>query len=156
MSRNTSIAVLALTLVAAAPGVAQEDDAPVEEKPVDAIVVQVTGLKTDAGQIGCAVFAKEDGFPNETGKASKQMFIKPKGKKATCSFDALKPGTYAVSVVHDVDKNGELNTSFVGKPKEPWGVSNNAPAQRFGPPLYKDCKFKYEGAKKTLTVKLQD
>jgi uncharacterized protein (DUF2141 family) len=156
MSHNTPIAALALTLLVAAPGVAQEADPQAEAKPLDAIVVQVTGLKSDAGQIGCAVFSKEDGFPNETGKASKQIFVKPKGKKATCTFEALKPGTFAISVVHDIDKNGELNTSFVGKPKEPWGVSNNAPAQRFGPPLYKDCKFKYEGAKKTLTVKLQD
>jgi uncharacterized protein (DUF2141 family) len=34
-------------------------------------------------------------------------------------------------------------------------VSNDTPAQRFGPPLYKDCTFKYEGGKKVIKIKLQ-
>lgn len=155
MSRRTWMSALALALVAAAPVAAEQSDVTAEEKPVDAIVVEVTGLKNDTGQIGCAIFSKEEGFPDEISKASKQFFVKPKGKKVTCTFKGYKPATYAISVMHDLDKNGELNTSFVGKPKEPWGVSNNAPAQRFGPPLYKDCTFKYEGGQKTLKVKLQ-
>lgn len=61
----------------------------------------------------------------------------------------------AVSVMHDLDSSGELNTSLVGRAKEPWGVSNDTPAQRFGPPHYKDCTFKYEGGKKVIRIKLQ-
>jgi uncharacterized protein (DUF2141 family) len=67
----------------------------------------------------------------------------------------MKAGAYAIAVVHDADENGELNTSFVGRPKEWWGVSNNAPAHRFGPPKFEEAKFQYEGGKKTLKVKLQ-
>lgn len=156
MSRRAWMIVLAVTFVAAAPALAEDPDTPADEKPVDAIVVEVSGLKSDAGQIGCAIFSKEDGFPDEMDKALKQVFIKPKDKKATCTFEGYKPGTYAMSIMHDLDMNGELNTSFVGKPKEPWGVSNNAPQQRFGPPLYKDCKFQYKGGKTTLSVKLQN
>jgi len=156
MGPRTWMAVLAVTLVATTPALADDSEAPAEEKPVDAIVIEVTGLKSDTGQIGCAIFSKEDGFPDEIDKALKQILIKPKGKKATCTFERYKPSTYAISVMHDLDMNGELNTSFVGKPKEPWGVSKNAPQQRFGPPLYKDCKFQYEGGTKTLNVKLQD
>jgi uncharacterized protein (DUF2141 family) len=66
-----------------------------------------------------------------------------------------KPGTYAISVMHDLDKSGDLNTSLVGRPKEPWGVSNDVPARHFGPPLYQDCTFKYEGGKKIIKIKLQ-
>jgi len=29
------------------------------------------------------------------------------------------------------------------------------PARRFGPPLYEDCTFKYEGGKKIIKIKLQ-
>lgn len=155
MSRHTWSALLVLTLIAAPPVVARGEDTPAAAKPAEAIVVEVTGLKIDTGQIGCAVFSKEKGFPDEIDQAMKQIFVKPKGKKATCTFEGYEPATYAISVMHDLDMNGELNTSFVGKPKEPWGVSNNAPAQRFGPPLYKDCTFKYEGGTKTLAVKLQ-
>jgi uncharacterized protein (DUF2141 family) len=152
---NKAIWVAVCVLALPAPVLAQDGDAPVEETPVDAIVVEVSGLKSDDGQIGCAIFSKEEGFPDEIERADKQLLVKSKEKKATCRFKGWKPGTYAISVMHDIDMSGELNTSFVGKPKEPWGVSNNAPAQRFGPPVYKDCKFKYEGGKKTLKVKLQ-
>ncbi len=34
----------------------------------------------------------------------------------------------AISVVEDTNNNGKLDATFVGFPKEPWGVSNNAPA----------------------------
>ena len=139
---------------AAVPLNAQGEEA-IEAKPADAIVVQVSNLQSDEGQIGCAIFSNEDGFPSKSEKADKQIFVKSKAKKATCTFEGVKPGTYAVSVMHDADKNGELNTSFVGKPKEWWGVSNNAPAQRFGPPKYEAAKFRHEGGVKTLKVKLQ-
>lgn len=156
MSRRARMIVLGVAFVAATPVLAEGPDTSADEKSVDAIVVEVSGLKSDAGQVGCAIFSKEDGFPDEIDKALKQVLVKPKGKEATCTFEGYKPGIYAMSVMHDLDMNGELNTSFVGKPKEPWGVSNNAPQQRFGPPLYKDCKFQYKGGKTTLSVKLQN
>ncbi len=81
--------------------------------------------------------------------------IKPKGRKATCSFKNVKPGAYAVSVMHDIDNDGELDTNMVGRPKEPWGVSNDAPAERFGPPKFEAAKFKYSGKETKLQVKLQ-
>jgi uncharacterized protein (DUF2141 family) len=155
VSMNRMIGLVVCVLALHASVLAQDGDAPAEEEPVDAIVVEVSGLKSNDGQIGCAIFSKEEGFPDEIEKADKQLLVKPKAKKATCTFVGWKPGTYAISVMHDIDMSGELNTSFVGKPKEPWGVSNDAPARRFGPPVYKDCKFKYGGGKKTLKIKLQ-
>jgi uncharacterized protein (DUF2141 family) len=153
MERLGWISVLALALTA--PALAEKAEAPTTEKPADEIFVEVTGLENNDGQIGCAIFDEEKGFPDEANKALEQIFIKPKSKKATCVFKDYKPGTYAISVMHDTDMNGELNKSMVGRPKEPWGVSRNAPAQRFGPPAYEDCKLEYAGGKKTLKVKLQ-
>ncbi|MBW2507602.1 MAG: DUF2141 domain-containing protein, partial [Deltaproteobacteria bacterium] len=39
-------------------------------------------------------------------------------------------------------------------PSEPWGVSQNAKAKRFGPPLYKDAKFEYQGGPVTIPIEL--
>ncbi len=150
---------LVLFACAVAPPTAEAEDtpsSPATEPRADVILVEVSGLDANKGQIGCAIFSKEKGFPDEIDKSMEQLLVKPKAKKATCRFDGYKPGTYAISVMHDLDMNGELNTSLVGKPKEPWGVSNNAPMQRFGPPLYKDCTFRYAGGDKTLTIELQD
>jgi uncharacterized protein (DUF2141 family) len=117
--------------------------------------VQVTNVQRDEGQIGCSLYSKEDGFPNDPDKADERMFVEPKAGKATCTFRGVKPGTYAVSVMHDADKNGELKTNLVGRPKEWWGVSNDVPAERFGPPKYDKATFEYAGTAKTVEVKLQ-
>jgi uncharacterized protein (DUF2141 family) len=117
--------------------------------------VEVLKIQSNDGQIGCSLFAKPDGFPSKPDKALVSLFVKPEGRKATCVFEDVKPGTYAVSVMHDLDGDGELDSSLVGRPKEPWGVSNDAPAERFGPPKFDAAKFEYEGNERTIKVKLQ-
>jgi uncharacterized protein (DUF2141 family) len=154
MTERTRTMIAALAVVAGLAGVASAEDAS-ESEPEHRIVVEISNLESDVGQVRCSIFSKEDGFPGEVEKADKKTWVKPKSKKATCTFDGIKPGTYAVAAIHDLDGNGELNKSIVGRPKEPWAVSNNAPAQRFGPPLFKDAKFKFDGGKKVLKLKLQ-
>ena len=61
-------------------------------------------------------------------------------KDLTVEMDALEPGLYAVSVTHDVDGNGHLNTGAFGKPEEPYGFSNDARGM-FGPAKWKDAVF---------------
>ncbi len=156
MSTRIWISLAAWLAFGAAQVAAQDALPPAQEGRVDVIVIEVQGLQSDKGQIGCAIFSKADGFPDEIDKAMKQVLLKPKNKTVTCTFDGYAPGVYGISVMHDLDMSGELNTSFVGKPKEPWGVSKNAPMQRFGPPEWKDCKFEYEGGKKLLKIKLQE
>lgn len=50
----------------------------------------------------------------------------------------LPPGDYAINAYHDLDSNGKMKTNFIGIPKEPTGVSNDAKG-RFGPPKFKDA-----------------
>ena len=167
MNRQLRILLFALSSLAVAPALAQEAETPkeaevpaeakpAEAKPADEIVVQILGLQNDKGQLGCRIFSKADGFPGKMDKADEQLYSKPKSKKGGCTFKDYKPGTYAISVMHDLDSDGDLDTSMVGRPKEPWGVSNDAPAHRFGPPEFEECTFKYAGGKKVIKIKLQD
>lgn len=73
------------------------------------------------------------------------------GDKIAIEFD-LPPGEYAVSTYQDINKNGKLDRHFYGKPKEPYGFSNNI--KPFGPPAYKDCKITLSNAPKTISIKL--
>ena len=144
--------VLAVTAFGLAAPASAESPPP---QAAGAITVQISNIQNDTGQIGCSLYSKKDGFPTEPKKADAQMFVSSKGGKATCVFKNVKPGKYAVSVMHDEDKNGELKTSLVGRPKEWWGVSNNVPAERFGPPKYEKAQFDFSGEPKTVKVKLQ-
>ena len=155
MIRPMTAVIFVLGWLMVVPALAQEGEAPTETEPTDEIVVRILGIESDQGQLGCRIFSKADGFPGKMGKADEQLYSKPKSKKGGCTFKGYKPGTYAISVMHDLDGSGDLNTSLVGKPKEPWGVSNDAPAHRFGPPEYTECTFKYGGGKKIIKIKLQ-
>lgn len=67
--------------------------------------------------------------------------------EVTVHFENLPAGNYAVSVMHDENENGELDSNFVGIPTEGFGFSNDAKAM-FGPPSYDKCVFHHETAER--------
>ena len=52
----------------------------------------------------------------------------------------LKPGKYAFKYFHDENNDEEINTNFMGIPKEGYGFSNNAKGA-FGPPSFDKMLF---------------
>ena len=42
----------------------------------------------------------------------------------------MPPGTYAVGVLHDENRNGRIDTGLFGIPTEGYGVSNNPRPRR--------------------------
>ena len=53
----------------------------------------------------------------------------------------IKTGVYSISLFHDENNNGVLDTKgFFGIPSEPYGFSNN-PSTTFGPPSFEECTF---------------
>jgi uncharacterized protein (DUF2141 family) len=99
----------------------------------------VTGVGAATGRIGCAFFARADGFPMDT--AAAQVAMRPADPKGVqCRFADVAPATYAVAVIHDLNGNGRTDTNFVGMPAESWGVSRNArPALRA--PRFDEASF---------------
>ena len=65
----------------------------------------------------------------------------------------LPEGSFAFQVFHDLDDNGKMKTNWIGIPKEPTGVSNEAKG-KFGPPKFKDAAIEIgsEPAEVTLTL----
>jgi uncharacterized protein (DUF2141 family) len=123
--------------------------------PVSAaeIVVKVTGVGDARGRIGCALYRSADGFPMDNTRAV-QVWVAADPKGTTCRFADIADGRYAVSVAHDFNGNGKVDTNFVGIPTEPWGVSNNArPTLR--PPKFDEGAFTVAGNQDTtLEVKV--
>jgi uncharacterized protein (DUF2141 family) len=104
------------------------------------IDVEVTGLKSDAGKVVILVYTSAKGFPTDPKRAKRAFFTKPSGKKASRTLADLPPGTYALSIYHDANNNGELDTNWIGMPKEGLGASNNAKG-RMGPPKFAAAAF---------------
>lgn len=102
------------------------------------IEVEITNFRSNKGVAFIGLYNSEGSFLNEAFKGEKVII---KNNKAILRFDDIPAGSYAISVFHDEDENGELTTNFLGIPKESYGASNNAPS-RFGPPKWKDARFK--------------
>ena len=113
--------------------------------------VEIGGLRNDKGQVVCALHASPDGFPKKSEKAIAHVHSSISDKQAVCEFSGIAPGTYAVSVFHDENSNGKLDTNFMGIPREGVGASNNARGH-FGPPKFEDAAFRYAGGKLDLTI----
>ena len=118
------------------------------------LTVNITGIKSIKGDIYVYLFTSEEGFPIEISKASKSKKIKLTKNDTIIYFKNLKTGIYAVSVYQDIDENGEINQNFLGIPKEPVGVSNNAEGF-MGPPKYENAKFSLN-ANKSINIKLNE
>ncbi|MDX2266715.1 MAG: DUF2141 domain-containing protein [Bryobacter sp.] len=109
------------------------------------ITVEVKGIKGNAGEIGCALFAGPEGFPVAGAKAQTQ-WQKAKPEGVSCVFPNVASGTYAVSVSHDENGNRKTDTKMFGIPTEAWGVSNNV-RFRMRPPKFAEAAFVVEKGK---------
>jgi len=100
------------------------------------MTVTITGLESDKGKVMVAIYNSKDAY-----KANKDRFrqavLPISGGKAETTLEGLPPGEYSVSVYHDENDNGKIDTNFIGIPKEAYGYSNNARGKK-GPPLYED------------------
>ena len=118
------------------------------------IKVTVLGVHNSDGDVKCALFNSEDGFPMDPSKAIQRVSGQIQNGQAVCNFIKVLPGDdYAVAVFHDENGNGVLDTNFLGIPKEGVGASNDA-SSTFGPPKYAEAKFKYSGGVQPVTIHL--
>ncbi len=61
-------------------------------------------------------------------------------KKCVFVFEGLEPGKYSFRFIHDENENNEIDTNWLGIPKEGFGFSNN-PRMTFGPPKFPKILF---------------
>ena len=73
--------------------------------------------------------------------------------QATCVFNGLAAGTYAVAVFHAETNETQMETGLFGKPKQGYGFSGN-PSSMFGPPGFDSAAFEYKGGNLNLPVRL--
>jgi uncharacterized protein (DUF2141 family) len=114
------------------------------------MTVVVKNVKSDAGTVRLAVYNSEDQFMKSEVAA---IEVKAVNGQAVAVFKNLATGTYAISVMHDANDNKELDSNFMGVPKEGFGFSNDAMGM-FGPPDFKKASFEHAG-KKDVVISLR-
>ena len=111
--------------------------------------VEVTGLKSNKGQVIIGLYDSDKNFLKKTFKGNVAQI---NDKKASITFLNIPKGEYAVVIFHDANTNGKLDSNFMGIPKEDYAASNNAKGF-MGPPKYVDVKFK-ANENKTIKIKI--
>ena len=105
------------------------------------LMVEISGLKDASGNVYIAVYDSNSTWLSDKMVLNKKVVIADALDGDLVRTELLLPlGNYALSVFYDQDGDGKLKTNFIGMPKEPIALSNNAVA-KFGPPEYDDAVF---------------
>jgi uncharacterized protein (DUF2141 family) len=106
--------------------------------PTTELEVTLTDLRSAKGMIRLCVTADPKSFPG-CAKDSSAVTRSVPATQHAIRIEGLAAGSYAVSVIHDENGNGKLDT-FAGIPREGFGFSRN-PGLGFGPPRFAAAQF---------------
>ncbi|MGB0922377.1 MAG: DUF2141 domain-containing protein [Alphaproteobacteria bacterium] len=118
------------------------------------INLAVTEVENDKGHVVVAVYKKGDFSGSKDGpppaysdKAAAQAGA------VNFTFAEVVPGDYTIVVFHDENDNEDVDTTWIGLPKEGIGFSNNAKIN-MGPPAESDMLFAVgdDGAEQSIAL----
>jgi uncharacterized protein (DUF2141 family) len=120
---------------------------------ISKLTVEVNGQRNQQGQICLSLFASGKGFPSNETDAIQNRCVAATATAQLVTFENLKPGSYAVAVLHDSNSDGEANSNALGIPVEGFGFSRN-PVIRTGPPKFNDAVVLVLGSSTNIQIKL--
>ena len=103
------------------------------------IILNISEAKSDKGKIVASLWDSEEAYLDLDARMMRGVAQISKGA-AVLRFEGMAPGTYSIALYHDENDNNEMDTNFIGIPKEGWAFSNNAKG-KFGPPAFEKTSF---------------
>lgn len=141
-AKASLVALVALPLAGATP-----------PKPGE-VAITITNLRSDKGVVRACMTTNPDIFPRCRKDPASHRTVVPANKRVELLFTDVKPGRYAIALLHDENDNGKADRALGMMPKEGFGFSRDAKV-RMGPPKFKDAAFDYVGNAKVLTIKMR-
>ena len=114
--------------------------APPEPASKQKVEVEIGNLRSAKGQVRLCLTRDPAYFPDCRDDPRAHRLSVPAGSAGLVVIPDVAPGAYALTLLHDENGNGRLDT-FMGVPREGFGFSRN-PAIRFGPPPFEDVRFR--------------
>jgi uncharacterized protein (DUF2141 family) len=153
----TLLPVLAQFAPAAAQSLASKKTPTVAQAQATAsstLNVQIDGLRNTDGQVCVSLYSKPESFPKERDAALQSRCVKITANPMQVTFRNLKPGNYAIAMLHDANGNGKDDRNFIGMPTEGFGFSKN-PVVRVKAPSFSDAAFAVEGTNTNIKIQVQ-
>jgi len=122
--------------------------------PSPDVSVTVTNLRSKKGMVMACLTGDPRAFPDcKRDPAAHRLIVPADTGGVVLDFGAVAPGQYALSLFHDENGNGKLDTVML-MPREGFGFSRDAKV-RFGPPKFAAAAFAVEGAPQHQTVRMR-
>ncbi|TVQ45375.1 MAG: DUF2141 domain-containing protein [Gloeocapsa sp. DLM2.Bin57] len=119
------------------------------------LTVEVSGFRKIKGNLCVALFDNPDSYNDKSNlqpiRSSCLLLV---DDPQNLTFSELPYGSYAIAVFHDENEDFQLNTNFLGIPKEGMGFSNN-PSIWKGGPDYEAMKFDFTPEQSTIAIKIK-
>ncbi|MFZ0887256.1 MAG: DUF2141 domain-containing protein [Candidatus Binataceae bacterium] len=150
--RSVICLMLAMAAALVRGGPAGAEGTPQAPNP-SRIEAKAVNLRDSYGSFRCAIFNSPDGFPENSDKAVGNAHARVADRRASCIFEGLPPGTYAVAALHDENDNERMDYGFLGMPLEGYGFSSD-PTVTFKAPSFDAAKFDYRGGVLIVPIRI--
>lgn len=118
------------------------------------VVITVTDLRSAKGVVRACMTTRADIFPKCIKDPTAYRTVVPAGGKVEIRFTGVKPGNYAIALLHDENDNGKADRAMGMMPKEGYGFSRDAPV-KMAPPKFKDAVMTIGEAAAKVTIKMR-
>ena len=116
--------------------------------------VRVDGVRNDRGVVLVSLYDQAEGFPRDRDAVLlTQKVVASKGS-VHVHFGELAPGEYAIAVLHDENESGDMDSNFIGLPKEGYGFSNDV-KPKLKAPSFDDTKFRVDGDETEVVLEMR-
>ncbi len=138
--RNGSRHIRALTCLAAAAALTGAVPPQAQQSGTTDVTVTISNLRNVKGVIRACMTQNKKRFPKCRGDANAYSTVVSARKNAVLTFKNVKPGIYAIALLHDENNNGKADRALSMIPKEGFGFSRDAKVV-MSPPKFSSAAF---------------
>jgi uncharacterized protein (DUF2141 family) len=119
------------------------------------VTITATDLRNGHGVVRACMTGEVAHFPSCKNPAASNKAIGDAAGSVTLTFRDVKPGRYAIALLHDENANGKADRAAMMIPTEGFGFSRDAKV-RFGPPKFADAAFDVApGGDRQLVIRMR-
>lgn len=116
--------------------------------------VAVSHLRSAKGSVIACLTADPARFPRCGDDSNARRAQVAAGKADAIVFRGVKPGRYAVALLHDENGNGKADRAMSMIPREGFGFSRDAKV-KMGPPRFDDAAFAVKDSALRMTITMR-
>ncbi|MXO55779.1 DUF2141 domain-containing protein [Pontixanthobacter gangjinensis] len=118
------------------------------------VKVTVNDLRNSNGVVRACMTTNPKQFPKCRGDVNAYSVVVSAQSSVTLTFKGVKPGRYAIALLHDENNNGKADRALMMMPTEGYGFSRDAKVS-MGPPKFSAAAFDVTATDQTQTIRMR-